>query len=129
MTASTYANKIALGRNVVTPFLQKLRLLCPDFVTSLVSPDLNSPLFFSDLSMDIQHSTAPLMRQLESMERKNRARATAWAEVKTKLRSDLEDNVIQLEKVTKDRNNLISSKKRLQRLLREMEEEIASSRE
>ena len=83
----------------------------------------------SDLSMDVQHSTAPLMRQLESTERQNRARAAAWAEVETKLRSDLEDHIIQLENVTKERNNLVSSEKRLQRLLKEKEEEIASSRE
>jgi chromosome segregation ATPase len=79
--------------------------------------------------MDVQHSTAPLMRQLESTERQNRARAAAWAEVETKLRSDLEDHIIQLENITKERNNLVSSEKRLQRLLKEKEEEIASSRE
>lgn len=82
---------------------------------------------FIDLSMDVQQSTAPLMRQLESTERQNRARASAWAEIETKLRSDLEDNIIKLEKLTKERNELASSDKRLQRSLKEREEEIASS--
>ena len=67
------------------------------------------------------------MRQLESTERQNRARASAWAEIETKLRSDLEDNIIKLEKLTKERNELASSDKRLQRSLKEREEEIASS--
>ena len=83
----------------------------------------------SDLSMDVQHSTAPLLRQLESTERQNRARAAAWAELETKLRSDLEEHVIQLEKLTKERNDLVASDKRSQRLLREKEGEIASSQE
>ncbi len=77
--------------------------------------------------MDVQHSTAPLLRQLESTERQNRARATAWAELETKLRSDLEEHVIQLEKITKERNDLRASDKRLNRLLKEKEEEVASS--
>jgi len=82
-----------------------------------------------DLSMDVQHSTAPLLRQLESTERQNRTRAAAWAELETKLRSDLEEHVIQLEKLTKERNDLIASDRRSQRLLKEVEEEIASSQE
>jgi chromosome segregation ATPase len=69
------------------------------------------------------------MRQLESTERQNRARAAAWAEVETKLRSDLEDNIVSLENVTREKNNLVSSDKRMQRLLKEKAEEIASSRE
>jgi chromosome segregation ATPase len=77
--------------------------------------------------MDVQQSTAPLMRQLESTERQNRTRAAAWAEIETKLRSDLEDHIIKLEKLTKERNELASSDKRSQRFLKEKEEEIASS--
>ena len=77
--------------------------------------------------MDVQQSTAPLMRQLESTERQNRNRAAAWAEIETKLRSDLEDHIIKLEKLTKERNELASSDKRSQRFLKEKEEEIASS--
>jgi phage shock protein A len=79
--------------------------------------------------MDVQHSTAPLLRQLESTERQNRARASAWAELETKLRSDVEEHVIQLEKLTKERNDLRASDKRLQRTLTEKEEELASSQE
>lgn len=79
--------------------------------------------------MDVQHSTAPLLRQLESTERQNRARASAWAELETKLRADLEDSVIQIEKLTKERNDLRASDKRSQRLLKEKEEENASSQE
>lgn len=77
--------------------------------------------------MDVQQSTAPLMRQLESTERQNRARASAWAEIETKLRSDLEDNIIKLEMLTKERNELASSGKRSQRFFKEKEEEFASS--
>lgn len=79
--------------------------------------------------MDVQHSTAPLLRQLESTERQNRARAAAWAELETKLRSDLEEHVIQLEKLTKERNDLVASDKRSQRFLKEKEGEITSSQE
>ena len=79
--------------------------------------------------MDVQHSTAPLMRQLESTERQNRARAAAWAEVETKLRSDLEDHVVSLENVTKERNNFVSNDKRMQRLVKEKEGEVSSMRE
>ncbi|KAL7532098.1 hypothetical protein ACHAXR_006122 [Thalassiosira sp. AJA248-18] len=82
-----------------------------------------------DLSMDVQHSTAPLMRQLESTERQNRTRAAAWAELESKLRSDVEDHVIQVEKLTKERNDLVASDKRSHRLMKEKEEEIASSQE
>lgn len=82
-----------------------------------------------DLSMDVQHSTAPLLRQLESTERQSRTRAAAWAELETKLRSDLEEHVIQLEKLTKERHDLIASDKKSLRLLKEKEGEITSSQE
>jgi len=82
-----------------------------------------------DLSMDVQQSTAPLLRQLESTERQNRARATAWAEMETKLRADLEENVIQLEKLTKERNDLITSDRKSLRLVKEKEENFLSSQE
>lgn len=82
-----------------------------------------------DLSMDVQHSTAPLLRQLESTERQSRSRAAAWAELETKLRSDLEEHVIQLEKLTKERHDFVASDKKSQRQLKEKEEEISSSQE
>ena len=69
------------------------------------------------------------MRQLESTERQNRARAAGWAELETKLRSDHEESVVQLDKLTKERNDLVSTDKRSQRLLKEKEEEIVSSQE
>ena len=79
--------------------------------------------------MDVQQSTAPLLRQLESTERQNRNRSAAWLELETKLRSELEDNIAQVDKLTKERNDLLSSDKRNRRLLKEKEEEIASSQE
>ena len=82
-----------------------------------------------DLSMDVQQSTAPLLRQLESTERQNRARATAWAEMETKLRADLEENVIRLEKLTKERNDLVTSDRKSLRLVKEKEENFLSSQE
>ncbi|KAL7540208.1 hypothetical protein ACHAWF_006621 [Thalassiosira exigua] len=82
-----------------------------------------------DLSMDVQHSTAPLLRQLESTERQNRARAAAWAEIETKLRTDLEDHVIKLEKLTKEKNDLVASDRRSQRLLKDKDDDIASAQE
>jgi len=82
-----------------------------------------------DLSMDVQQSTAPLLRQLESAERQSRSRSAAWSELESKLRSEIEDHVIQLEKLTKDRNDLRASDKRSQRLLKEKEAELVTSQE
>mmetsp|Transcript_23391 Transcript_23391/g.35414 ORF Transcript_23391/g.35414 Transcript_23391/m.35414 type:complete len:1087 (-) Transcript_23391:278-3538(-) len=78
------------------------------------------------LSMDVQNSTAPLLRQLESMERQNRARATAWAELETKLRSDLEENIIENEKLTKERNDSKSNLNRTTRISKERNEELTT---
>eukprot|EP00985_Skeletonema_marinoi_P012723 scaffold6206_cov121-Skeletonema_marinoi.AAC.1 len=82
-----------------------------------------------DLSMDVQQSTAPLLRQLESAERQSRSRSSAWSEMEAKLRSEIEDHVIQLEKLTKERNDLRANDKRSQRLLKEKEAELVSSQE
>jgi hypothetical protein len=76
------------------------------------------------LSMDVQNSTSPLLRQLESMERQNRVRATAWADLETKLRSELENYVIENEKLTKERNEYKSSSNRLTRVSKELENEL-----
>lgn len=76
------------------------------------------------LSMDVQNSTAPLLRQLESMERQSRSRAAVWAELETKLRTDLEDSVIELEKATKERNEFKMNHNRLQRMAKERDEEL-----
>jgi chromosome segregation ATPase len=78
------------------------------------------------LSMDVQSSTAPLLRQLESMERQNRVRAAAWAELETKLRTDLEDHIIESEKLTKERNEYKSSSNRLSRVSKERDDELSA---
>ena len=82
-----------------------------------------------DLSMDVQQSTAPLLRQLESAERQSRSRSAAWSELEAKLRSEIEDQVIQLEKLNKERNDLRAHDKRSQRLLKEKEAELVTSQE
>lgn len=78
------------------------------------------------LSMDVQSSTAPLLRQLESIERQNRVRAAAWAELEMKLRSDLENLIIDNENLTKERNEYKSSSNRLSRVSKEREDELNS---
>lgn len=78
------------------------------------------------LSMDVQNSTAPLLRQLESIDRQNRARAAAWAELETKLRSDLEENIIENEKLTKERNDFKSNLNRTTRISKERNEELST---
>lgn len=80
------------------------------------------------LSMDVQQSTAPLLRQLESLERQSRARAAAWAELETKLRSDLENGIIENEQLVKERNELKSTANRLQRHMKERDEELTANR-
>ena len=74
--------------------------------------------------MDLQQSSAPLMRQLESTERQSRARAAAWAELETKLRSDLEENVIQNESLNKQKYELEAELKKLSRSLKSKDSEL-----
>jgi predicted RNase H-like nuclease (RuvC/YqgF family) len=81
-----------------------------------------------ELSIDVQQSSAPLMRQLESTERQHRARAAAWAELEMKLRSDLEENIVQTEKLTKERTELTTSLSRMKRAGAEKDEELAQLR-
>ena len=78
--------------------------------------------------MDVQSSTAPLLRQLESMERQNRARASAWAELENKLRSELEETVIQNEKISKERSELKTNFTRLDRAANERETDLKECR-
>eukprot|EP00566_Odontella_aurita_P002271 CAMPEP_0113571568 /NCGR_PEP_ID=MMETSP0015_2-20120614/25623_1 /TAXON_ID=2838 /ORGANISM="Odontella" /LENGTH=1046 /DNA_ID=CAMNT_0000474527 /DNA_START=162 /DNA_END=3302 /DNA_ORIENTATION=- /assembly_acc=CAM_ASM_000160 len=80
-----------------------------------------------ELSMDAQQSSAPLMRQLESTERQNRARAAAWAELEMKLRGDLEDRIMELDKLTKERNEFRATVRRLERIGGEKEKELNSA--
>lgn len=76
------------------------------------------------LSMDVQSSSAPLLRQLESMERQGRARASAWAELETKLRSELEENIVSVEQLTKERTDWKTKFTRLERTSKEDTEEL-----
>ena len=78
--------------------------------------------------MDVQSSTAPLLRQLEGMERQNRARAAAWAELETRLRSELEETVIQNETLSKERSEFKTKYTRLERSVNERENELKQSK-
>lgn len=80
------------------------------------------------LSMDVQSSTAPLLRQLESTERQNRVRAAAWAELETKLRTELEENVITNEKLSKERTEYKTKYNRLERASKENDEELKTTK-
>jgi chromosome segregation ATPase len=80
------------------------------------------------LSMDSQSSTAPLLRQLESVHRQNRARASAWAELETKLRSELEENVIANEKLSRERNDWKTKHNRLERTAKEHEDALKATK-
>lgn len=73
------------------------------------------------LSLDLQQSSAPLMRQLESAEKQNRVRTATWLELESKLRTELEEIIIQNETLLKEnKSNSINSKK-VKRLLVETE--------
>lgn len=78
--------------------------------------------------MDVQSSTAPLLRQLESMERQNRVRAANWAELENRLRSELEEAVIQNETLSKDRSEYKANFTRLERSLKERDDEVIVAR-
>jgi hypothetical protein len=80
------------------------------------------------LSMDIQSSTAPLMRQLESSERQNRVRAAAAAEIETKLRSELEETVVQNERLTRECSEIRTKMNRLDRRAKDAEDELRTNR-
>ena len=76
------------------------------------------------LSVDAQSSTAPLLRQLESTNKQNRARAAAWAELETQLRSELEESVISNEQLAKERSEWKTKCTRLERATKENETEL-----
>jgi len=76
------------------------------------------------LSIDLQQSSAPLMRQLESTERQNRTRAAASAELETKLRSELENYVVRNEELSKENNSLSMESRRLMRSSKDKEDEL-----
>jgi chromosome segregation ATPase len=79
--------------------------------------------------MDIQDSTAPLMRQIKSADRQARARATTWAEVESKLRSDIEESVLGQERLCKDIADLKLKASRWERVAMENESDAAAVRE
>jgi septal ring factor EnvC (AmiA/AmiB activator) len=78
--------------------------------------------------MDSQSSTAPLLRQLDSIHRQNRARASAWAELETKLRTELEENVIANEKLSRERSDLKTKCNRFERTANELEGELKATK-
>ncbi len=79
------------------------------------------------LSMDIQSSTAPLLRQLESMERQSRLRAANSAELESKLRSDLEEAVIENERLGKESSEFRSKLSRLERSVKDRDQELSKA--
>ncbi|OEU22996.1 hypothetical protein FRACYDRAFT_178711 [Fragilariopsis cylindrus CCMP1102] len=80
------------------------------------------------LSMDMQSSTAPLLRQLESMERQSRLRTANAAELESRLRSELEEATIENETIGKDCSEFKSKLTRLERYIKERDEELAVAR-
>lgn len=76
----------------------------------------------------MQQSSAPLMRQLESTERQNRARSAAWAELESKLRSDLEENIIENETLCKEKNEIDVELKRSNRSLQGIQADLLDSK-
>jgi hypothetical protein len=79
------------------------------------------------LSMDVQSSTAPLLRQLESMERQSRQRASNAAELESRLRSDLEEATIENERLGKDSSEFKFKLSKLERLIKDREQELSKA--
>lgn len=77
-----------------------------------------------ELSVDVHSSTAPLLRQLESANRQHRARASAWTELETSLRGELEEAVIANEKLSKERSEWKTKYSRIERAASEQETEL-----
>jgi len=81
------------------------------------------------LSMDMQSSTAPLLRQLESMERQSRLRTANAAELESRLRSELEEATIESETLGKNCSELKAKLTRLERSIKERNGELVVARE
>lgn len=62
------------------------------------------------------------------MERQNRARSANWAELESRLRSELEESVIQNESLSKDRSDFKAKYTRFERLAKERDDELAAAR-
>ena len=97
------------------------------FTFNFVCPSL-LPRNHTALSMDMQSSTAPLLRQLESMERQSRLRTANAAELESRLRSELEEATIENETIGKDCSEFKSKLTRLERYIKERDEELAVAR-
>ena len=69
------------------------------------------------------------MRQLESTERQIRSRAAAWTELETKLRAELEEAIIENEKLKKECYEADITSKRSQRAISEWENKCKESQE
>ena len=76
------------------------------------------------LSVDIQANTAPLLRQIDSINKQSRIRATAWAELETQLRNEIENSIVINEKITKECNEWKTKFGRLDRTYKEYECEV-----
>jgi hypothetical protein len=76
------------------------------------------------LSVDIQANTAPLLRQIDSINKQSRIRATAWAELETQLRNEIENSIVTNETLTKECNEWKTKCNRLERTKKESEVEI-----
>jgi len=81
------------------------------------------------LSMDLQESTAPLLRQIQSAEKQARVRSAAWAEVEAKLRSDLESSLIEHDKISKERSELSMTIRKIEQSLNKKCEELSISQD
>jgi len=79
------------------------------------------------LSMDVQSSTAPLLRQLESMDRQSRQRASNAAELESRLRSDLEEATIENERLGKDSSEFKFKLSKLERMIKDREQELSKA--
>ena len=79
------------------------------------------------LNMDIQSSTAPLLRQLESMERQNRMRASNSAELETRLRSDLEKATIENERLGKEYADSKAMLSKLERTINDRDQRLSEA--
>lgn len=62
------------------------------------------------------------------MERQNRARAANWAELESRLRSELEETVIQNETLSKERTEFKTKYTRMERLMNEQEQELKQAK-
>jgi len=79
--------------------------------------------------MDIQSSTAPLLRQLESMERQSRLRTANAAELESRLRSELEDAMIEKDNLGKDCSEFKAMLSRLKRSKEECDRELVDAKQ